>query len=140
MRNKLLYCIYNDVYNLCLTQFSSPSATHNSCTLFPNTPTLNTVSELSKSFTNILPSVTLISAFKRVQVVSSSGLYLSFNSCTSSGASKQSKALLMLLRLKVSENDPASTNVIPQAFNAVAACSRDDPDPKLKPPTKMSPY
>ena len=42
--------------------------------------------------------------------------------------------------LNVSEKDPAITKVMPLALIAVAACSLDDPVPKLNPPTKMSPY
>ena len=42
--------------------------------------------------------------------------------------------------LNVSEKDPAITIATPLALIAVAACSLDDPDPKLNPPTKISPY
>ena len=42
--------------------------------------------------------------------------------------------------LNVSEKEPAITRAIPLALIAVAACSLDDPQPKLNPPTKMSPY
>lgn len=42
--------------------------------------------------------------------------------------------------LNVSEKEPAITRAIPLALIAVAACSLDDPQPKLNPPTNMSSY
>jgi hypothetical protein len=47
--------------------------------------------------------------------------------------------LLIEFLLNVSEKDPAMTRAIPLALIAVAACSLEDPQPKLNPPTKMSP-
>ena len=45
----------------------------------------------------------------------------------------------MSFRLKMSPNDPAMTSGIPAALRAVAACSREDPVPKLYPDTRTTP-
>lgn len=42
--------------------------------------------------------------------------------------------------MKVSLNEAAISNWIPQALRAVAACSLDEPVPKLLPPTRISPF
>lgn len=49
------------------------------------------------------------------------------------------RPLLMELRLKISPNEPQMTNGIPAFLIAVAACSRDDPVPKLYPENRIEP-
>jgi hypothetical protein len=51
----------------------------------------------------------------------------------------QTSPLLIAFRLKISPNEPAMTSGIPAALRAVAACSRDEPVPKLYPETRMTP-
>jgi hypothetical protein len=58
---------------------------------------------------------------------------------TKAGVSMQRKPLLKAFLRYVCENDPAMTSGIPLACRAVTAFSREDPVPKLKPPTTMSP-
>jgi hypothetical protein len=45
----------------------------------------------------------------------------------------------MALRLKMSPNEPATTRGTPEYLMAVAACSRDEPVPKLNPETRRTP-
>ena len=54
---------------------------------------------------------------------------------TRSGISMQSSPLLNAFLLYVSLKDPAMMTSIPNNFKEVAACSRDEPHPKLNPPT-----
>ena len=58
---------------------------------------------------------------------------------TNVGHSTQRKPLLNALRRYVSLNEAAITQGTPLNFRAVAACSRDDPVPKFRPDTMMSP-
>jgi hypothetical protein len=57
----------------------------------------------------------------------------------SSGASMRIKPLLMEFRLKISPNEPQMTSGIPACLMAVAACSRDEPVPKLYPENRIDP-
>ena len=49
------------------------------------------------------------------------------------------KPLLMAFRLKMSPNEPQMTRGMPEYLIAVAACSRDEPVPKLYPETRIGP-
>jgi hypothetical protein len=44
----------------------------------------------------------------------------------------------MQLRKKIRANDSATTARTPAACNATGACSRDDPQPKLRPAMTMA--
>jgi len=62
----------------------------------------------------------------------------SLSLCTRRGPSGRGSALLMALRLKVFPRLPAITRGSFFARMAVAACSRELPQPKLLPLTRMS--
>ena len=47
--------------------------------------------------------------------------------------------LLMEFRLKISPNEPQITSGMPECLMAVAACSREEPVPKLNPERRMEP-
>lgn len=51
----------------------------------------------------------------------------------------QIRPLLMAFLLKISPKDPAITRGMPAYLMAVAACSRDEPVPKLYPDTRTTP-
>ena len=50
----------------------------------------------------------------------------------------QMRPLLIAFRLKMSPKEPAMTRGIPADLIAVAACSREEPVPKLYPETRMT--
>lgn len=87
-----------------------------------------------------VPLTKSILAINPVRRVKTLDWYFLRNSSTSSGDSNTMSPLLIAFLLNVSENDPAKTSLIPAYNRAVAACSLEEPDPKLKPATSMSFY
>jgi hypothetical protein len=63
---------------------------------------------------------------------------VSLSRCTRRGISRRGSALLIALRLKVLPTLPLTTKGSFLARIDVAACSREEPHPKLKPDTTMS--
>ena len=57
---------------------------------------------------------------------------------TSAGSSTGSSPFLRALLRKMSANSGASTALMPKPWSAQAACSRDDPDPKLAPASRTA--
>ena len=112
-----------------------------SCTFGGSSPTFWLhVLPPSPSVTITLLRRTSQTSFQPVRLVGTlSPPNISRRRCTRRGTSTLMRALLMLLRLKMLLKLPATTRGIFLARMAVAACSRELPQPKLKPDTRMSP-
>ncbi|KAH3677638.1 hypothetical protein WICMUC_001741 [Wickerhamomyces mucosus] len=114
-----------------------------SCKLVPNSPTFcsSTISPSLPSLTTTVAVSTFQFKNQPVLLVSSFGasLYFDLNLLIKSGISKVNRALLILFLEKILPNEPATTNFMSLAKIAVAACSLDEPVPKLKPEIIISP-
>src|SRR5271155_1366287 len=106
-------------YSLLLTHPSNPPLTNNSCTAPPKSPTLTSHFSPPPTFpsppfpssTTTLLFFTSHLTFHPVRLVNagSPSLYNFRSFFNNDGTSRQSSALLMELRLKMSPNDPATT-------------------------------
>ncbi|KAH3684057.1 hypothetical protein WICPIJ_004959 [Wickerhamomyces pijperi] len=114
-----------------------------SCKLVPNSPTFcwRTTSPSLPSLTVTVAVSTFQFKNQPVLLVNSLGesLYFSLNMLIKSGISKVRRALLMEFLEKMLPKEPATTSFMSRAKIAVAACSLDEPVPKLKPEMIISP-